>query len=100
KVQQESGSLYHTVLRCKIEQPQARTEDLARQVSERLGKSVSAGSLRVTLHRARQRFAELLLAEVAHSLETSDPQQLEDELIELGLLEYCRSALERRGPPA
>jgi hypothetical protein len=37
-----------------------------------------------------------LLDEVRHSLENPEADHLEEELIELGLLEYCRPALERR----
>jgi RNA polymerase sigma-70 factor (ECF subfamily) len=94
--QAESGVPYHTVLRCRVDQPEARMTDLARQVSDRLGKRITENGYRVALHRARRRFAELLLEEVAHSLETSVQERLEDELIELGLLEYCRPALEGR----
>ncbi|HEX7376774.1 MAG TPA: hypothetical protein VF278_06660 [Pirellulales bacterium] len=36
---------------------------------------------------------------VAHSLETSSPDELEEELIELGLLDYCRENLARRRRP-
>ena len=44
----------------------------------------------------KEKFAALLLEEVARSLETSDPPALEEELRALDLLRYCRSALERR----
>jgi hypothetical protein len=50
------------------------------------------------LHRARKKFAELLVAEVARSLQTPGPEALEQELCALDLLGYCRSALPgRRG---
>ena len=39
----------------------------------------------------------LLLDEVTHSLERPAAEELEQELVELGLLDYCRPALERRG---
>jgi RNA polymerase sigma-70 factor (ECF subfamily) len=98
--QEESGVPYHTVLNCKTRQPDARTAALAAQVARRLGKPFSEGNFRTTLHRARQRFADLLLEEVARSLETDNTEHLEQELIELGLLDYCRSALERRSGDA
>ena len=56
-----------------------------------------AGGVRQTLHRARERFADLLLDEVIQSLDHPDAERLEQELIDLALLEYCRPALERRG---
>jgi hypothetical protein len=58
-----------------------------------VGKAFTIAGTRQLLHRARKRFAELLLDEVARSLPTSAPDHLEQELIDLNLLHYCRSAL-------
>jgi hypothetical protein len=41
-------------------------------------------------------FADLLLAEVVESLEDGSLDSAEEELIELGLLDYCKPALARR----
>jgi len=57
---------------------------------------LTAAGVRQTLHRARVKFAELLVAEVGRSLETSMPDRIEQELIDLGLLPYCREALDCR----
>ncbi len=70
---------------------------VAGELGARLGRPLTAAGVRQTLHRARDRFADLLLDEVVHSLDRPAVTHLEDELIELGLLEYCRPALERRG---
>ena len=59
---------------------------------------IFAAGFRQTLHRARKKFAEHLLCEVAHTLESPTQGRLEQELADLGLLEYCRPALERQGP--
>ena len=40
--------------------------------------------------------ADLLLAEIAHAVANPTADALEEELIELGLLEHCRPALQRR----
>ncbi|MBV8265921.1 MAG: hypothetical protein JO252_06210, partial [Planctomycetaceae bacterium] len=48
---------------------------------------------RQALHRARERFADLLIDQVANTLGDSDVEQ---ELIDLGLIDYCRPALRRR----
>ena len=48
------------------------------------------------LHRAREKFADLLLDEVLNSLAEGSLPEVEEELIELDLLEYCRPALEKR----
>ena len=52
--------------------------------------------MRQTLHRARDRFADLLLGEVVQTLGRSAEQDLEQELIELNLLKDRQAALDRR----
>ena len=84
-----------TVLRARVEAPEGRSSELADQLSQKLGKPVSAASLRVMVHRARGEFARLLLEEVAQTLDAPTRTTMEEELIELGLLEYCRPAMER-----
>src|SRR5258705_8229152 len=64
KNQEEEGPPYYTVLRCKTDQPDVRSAQLADQVSAQLGKAVTVESLRQLVHRARRRFAELLVEEV------------------------------------
>jgi hypothetical protein len=44
---------------------------------------------------ARRRFAELLLEEVARSLDPPTLERVTDELAELDLLDYCRPLLKR-----
>ena len=52
-------------------------------------------NVRKSLQRAQAKFADLLLDQVAESLD--DPAaDLEAELRELDLLQYCRTALGRR----
>jgi RNA polymerase sigma-70 factor (ECF subfamily) len=46
--------------------------------------------VRQTLHRARQRFSELLRSEVRRTLGSVDSELVDDELAELGLLKYCK----------
>jgi hypothetical protein len=91
-----TGRLFHTVLHWRVEHPQEPAARLAEVLEARSGKAVTEGSIRVTLHRARERFADLLLDEVARSLQTADSQRIEQELIDLDLFTYCRPALERR----
>ncbi len=96
ELQAQTGQLYHTVLRWRAEHPKAPAAQLAEQLSVESGKPFTDVGIRQTLHRARTKFAELLLQEVARSLESSEPERLEQELIDLGLLVYCRPALDRR----
>ena len=72
---------------------------MAEQLAPVIGKPVSAEWVRKRLQRARDRFAELLLQEVARSLGAPTEEELEEELLALGLFEYCRSALKPHGGP-
>jgi RNA polymerase sigma-70 factor (ECF subfamily) len=83
---------YYTMLRCKTDHPEWHSPQLAEQVGRQLGKEFTADAVRQLPHRAGRRFAELLVDEVAGSLETAQPEQIAEELIELGLMSYCRSA--------
>jgi RNA polymerase sigma-70 factor (ECF subfamily) len=94
-VEKESGKPYHSVLRYRVDHPDAHSPELAAGLSEKLGKPINAGAVRVLLHRARDTFADVLFDEVVHSLEGQSLDAVEEELIELNLLEYCRPALEK-----
>jgi RNA polymerase sigma factor (sigma-70 family) len=94
--EQTTGKPHFTVLRYRVDHPDARSPELAESLSEKLGKPINAGAVRVLLHRARDAFADLLLEEVSNSLADPSLDAAENELIELDLLEYCRPALERR----
>jgi RNA polymerase sigma-70 factor (ECF subfamily) len=96
ELEQQTGQPFHTILRLRVEQPELRSAALAERAGARLGRSFTVAALRQALHRARDRFADLLLVEVEHSLATSRPDLLEQEVIDLGLLPYCRGALGRR----
>jgi RNA polymerase sigma-70 factor (ECF subfamily) len=92
----ETGKPYHTVLRHRVDHPEASSIELAAGLSKKLGKPTNAGAVRVLLHRSRDAFAEVLLDEVVESLANGSLDEAEEELIELDLLEYCRPALDRR----
>jgi RNA polymerase sigma-70 factor (ECF subfamily) len=95
--QQENQQPFYTVLRFRAEHPKLPSAAMADQLGQQLGRALSAANARQLLHRAREKFAELVLDEVVHSLENPTADQLEAELEELGLIEYCRPALDRRG---
>jgi RNA polymerase sigma-70 factor (ECF subfamily) len=96
QVEAEAGQPYHTVLRWKTEHPELRAAELAEQLGTHSGKVFTIDGVRQLLHRARKRFAELLVDEVARSLETSEVELIAQELIDLDLLCYCQSVLQRR----
>jgi len=89
---------FYEVLRFRAEHPKASSEELAEQLGVRLKKKLTSSAARQTLHRAREQFADLLLDEIAHSLDEPTLAQIEEELAQLNLLAYCRPALQRRAP--
>jgi RNA polymerase sigma factor (sigma-70 family) len=90
---QSAGNLAHTVLTVRIEHPDADSSFLAEETSRRCGRTVRADSYRQHLHRARRLFAQMLLDEVAQTLEAATPEQVTAELIEVGLMPYVQPYL-------
>ena len=95
-IEAATGKPYYAVLRFRADHEKMSSPQIAEQLGPQLGKPFTAAGVRQILHRAREKFADLLLEEVTHSLQTPTVEHLEEELVELGLLEYCRPALERR----
>lgn len=94
--EQTTGKPYHTVLKLRAEQPDLSSTQLADVATASLQREITAANVRVLLHRSRELFAECLLAAVVDSLPENRQELVEEELIELQLLDYCRAALERR----
>src|SRR5687768_5547883 len=63
----EAKPTHHAVLVFHVENPELPSAGAAERLSARLGKPITAAHVRVTLQRAREKFAALLLDEVAHS---------------------------------
>jgi RNA polymerase sigma-70 factor (ECF subfamily) len=95
KVEAQTGQLLHTALHFRSSHPEVASAQMAEEFSARLGRPFTAAGVRQIIHRAREKFADLLLEEVACSLETEDVDAVERELIDLELLTYCQDALER-----
>ena len=93
--EKSSGQKYDTVLRIKVAEPTLSSEMLAAKISDAIGKPTSAGSARVLVHRSREKFAHLMIDVVANSLENGNRENVEAELIDLGLIDYCRDALDQ-----
>jgi RNA polymerase sigma-70 factor (ECF subfamily) len=93
--QEQTCCSYHTVLRLRADRPEERTAELARLASARLGRPLSEAAYRQVLRRARDKFADFLVTEVARTLATTNPDAIEEELIELDLLSYCRRSVAR-----
>lgn len=93
--EKEQGQPFHTVLRYKVQNPELRSGDMAERLSVTMGKELTAAGVRKTLERARDKYADLLLDEIAQAVDSPTRERLEEELIELELLDQCKSALER-----
>jgi hypothetical protein len=83
----------YTVFRYGAEHPKQTAAEIAEHLGRQLGVSLTADNVWQTLKRARDKFAALLLDEVSRSLGSPTPEELRDEVIELGLLSYCQPAL-------
>jgi RNA polymerase sigma-70 factor (ECF subfamily) len=93
--ERDTGQPFHSALKLRaIAPPEARSQDLAERLSAQLNRSFTAANVRQIIHRARRRFAELLVEEVRESLHDPTEESLLEELAELRLLEYCKPALE------
>jgi RNA polymerase sigma-70 factor (ECF subfamily) len=93
--QEQTGCSYHTVLRLRAERPEARGAELARLACAELGRPFTEAAYRQALCRAREKFADFLVDEVARTLGPSDADAIEQELIDLDLLPYCRGQVAR-----
>ena len=87
--------MYHAVLLFRIENPDVPSPRMAEVLSARLGTSLRPDQVRKALQRSHARFAELLVDEVAITLGDPSREELAEELREVELLKYCRSALAR-----
>jgi RNA polymerase sigma-70 factor (ECF subfamily) len=87
---------YHAVLLMHVENPDMHSQEIAEQLTAESNKPFTGGNVRVTLHRAREKFANLLIEEVAHSLTEPTESELIDELRSLRLLKLCAPVLAAR----
>jgi DNA-directed RNA polymerase specialized sigma24 family protein len=88
---------YYTVLRLQADNRGASLEDLVRLLSRSLGEEVTAEQFRQWRAEARLRFAHYLLEVLEQELGDEGQGNVVTELKELGLYNYCKSALESRG---
>jgi RNA polymerase sigma-70 factor (ECF subfamily) len=92
----EVGPTYREVLLLHVDQPDLTSPQMAEQLTACRRKPVSAAAVRKALQRAHDKYAELLVAEVARSLGDPTPAEVEEELKALDLYRYCRVALARQ----
>lgn len=92
-LEQQQSNYFH-VLKLRVENPDLSSRELAERYATAQNKPMTAANVRKILERAHARFADLMVAEVAESLEAPAESSLRAELQELDLLKYCRTALE------
>jgi hypothetical protein len=83
-------SLYFTSLRLIVAYPDETSTELAGRASRHAQRTIAPAAFRKQLSRARRRFAELIVAEVAATLHSDARRDLREELTELGLLPFVR----------
>lgn len=86
--QNHAGSVAYTLLQLHLKHQEDDSPALARRLSAKTGRSYNAPAVRQQLHRAREKFAQLLIEEVARSLDQPTPEAIDAELAELGLGAY------------
>ncbi len=85
-----------TILRMRVENPELRSIELAAMLADRLGEQVTPSRQRVLLHRSREKFANHLIDAVSDSIESDSIDDVEEELAQMELLQYCDVVLDRR----
>lgn len=93
-LENETGQPFHSVLQMRAQKIDLRSTQLAEELSAQLNKPITSAGVRQMLHRAREKFAEFLIDEVAQTMLKPTLQDLEEELIASNLFEYCRPALD------
>jgi DNA-directed RNA polymerase specialized sigma24 family protein len=87
------GSIAWTLLRLRADHPDDDSTELAARLSQAIGRTIQPAAMRQQLRRARLRFAQLVVEEVARGLDDPTPERVVEELIEVGLMEYVRDFL-------
>jgi hypothetical protein len=85
--------LCYTVLRFTVANPEADSVILASQFSNMVGRPLTSDAFRKQVSRARRVFARILVKEIAQSLDNPTPEQVAEELVDLGLMKYVRGFL-------
>lgn len=98
KAEREGGQPHYSALRFRVDHPDATSAETAVRLTEQLKPEhpFTDTGIRKLQQRAKSRFADVLLDEIAQSLDHPTLQELEQELIDVGLLPYCQGALQRR----
>src|SRR6516162_2582947 len=83
-----ADDIYYTALRLAVFHPADDSVTLAALAGNILGRTIRPDTFRKQLSRARRLFAELLVKEIAQTLDYPVPALVEEELVDLGLMSY------------
>jgi RNA polymerase sigma factor (sigma-70 family) len=87
---QANDDVLYTVLKLKADNSKLTAAVLAEELSTKLGREVNAKWVSKQLERARKRMRELVRLEVRESLQDPSEDSIDEELADLGMLEYVR----------
>lgn len=76
---------YASILRLRHDNPDASIDELAERLSEQIGQTIRPDAFRKSLQRARMKFFELLQQELRETIHPATPEDIEDEINDLGL---------------
>jgi RNA polymerase sigma-70 factor (ECF subfamily) len=76
---------YASILRLRHDNPEASIEELAERLSRATGQPIRAEAFRKSLQRARMKFFELLQQELRETIHPATPEDIEEEINDLGL---------------
>ncbi len=89
----ESSSGSYTLLKLRMELPEATSDELAEKLSVKLNTTIRPDACRQMLRRARFKLAEALIEEIKNGLDDESPARVLDELAALELLEQVKDFL-------
>jgi hypothetical protein len=89
-------NLFFTVLQLCVNRPHEDSKTLAARASELCGRHIRADAFRKQVSRGRRMFAQFLVKEIAQTLDEPAATDVEDELVDLGLMGYVRDFLPLR----
>ncbi len=89
----QPGNHFHRIVLLAFEHPDETTAMLAARLCEQTGQGLSPDAFRKQQERARRKFANLLVSEVAGGLKRPRPGMVESALIDLRLYAYVRRFL-------
>jgi len=76
---------YKSVLQLRVENPDASIEELTEQLKAKTQLTMTPEAFRKTLQRSRGKFLELLIQELRETIHPSTPEDIEAEILDLGL---------------